>query len=107
MAQVSEIEVLGMLEARKRAGIGIERCSRISGVDIRSLIRYERGRARVGIKNAARIARVLGVRVDQVEEFLPAVREVQEAGFALVGAYGGDAQEDNQEQDEHREGPSL
>ena len=77
-------EVLGMMEARKRAGIGIERCSRASGVDIRSIIRYERGRSRVGIRNAARIAAVLGVRVDEVEEFLPAVREVEAAGFVLA-----------------------
>jgi transcriptional regulator with XRE-family HTH domain len=77
-------EVLSMTEARKRAGIGIERCSRASGVDIRSIIRYERGRSRVGIRNAARIAAVLGVRVDEVEEFLPAVREVEAAGFVLA-----------------------
>jgi transcriptional regulator with XRE-family HTH domain len=78
-----------MTEARKRAGIGIERCSRASGVDIRSILRYERGRSRVGIRNAARIAAVLGVRVDQVKEFLPAVREVEAAGFVL--AENGDA----------------
>ena len=90
-------KVLGMLEARKRAGIGIERCSRVSGVDIRSIVRYERGRARVGIKNAARIARVLGVRVDEIEEFLPAVREVEAAGFVLVRADGEDGQENEQE----------
>jgi transcriptional regulator with XRE-family HTH domain len=84
MAEVqTRPKVLGMLEARKRAGIGIERCSRASGVDIRSIIRYERGRARVGIKNASRIARVLGVRVDEIAEFLPAVREVEAAGFVL------------------------
>ncbi len=75
--------LLGMMEARKKAGIGIERCSRASGVDTRSIVWYERGRARVGIKNAARIAAVLGVRVDEIVEFLPAVREVQEAGFVL------------------------
>jgi transcriptional regulator with XRE-family HTH domain len=86
-----------MMEARKRAGIGLERCSRASGVDVRSIIRYERGRSRVGIRNAARLAAVLGVRVDEVEEFLPAVREVEAAGFALVGTDGEDGQEDDQE----------
>jgi len=87
MAEVlakGEPKVLGMMEARKRAGLGIERCSRASGVDIRSIIKYERGRARVGIRNAARIAAVLGVRVDEIAEFLPAVREVEEAGFVLA-----------------------
>ena len=73
-----------MMEARKRAGLGIERCSRFSGVSARDVIRYERGRSVPGIKNAARIARVLGVRVDEIEEFLPAVHEVEEAGFVLA-----------------------
>jgi transcriptional regulator with XRE-family HTH domain len=79
-----EPEVLTMRQARKRAGLGLERCSRFSGVSARDVIRYERGRTSPGIKNAARIARVLGVRVDEVEEFLPAVREVEEAGFVLT-----------------------
>lgn len=79
-----EPEVLTMMEARKLAGIGLERCSRFSGVSVRDVIRYERGRSVPGIKNAARIARVLGVRVDEVEEFLPAVREVEAAGFVLA-----------------------
>lgn len=79
-----ETEVLGMLEARKRAGFGLERCSRFSGVSIRDVIKYERGRAKPGIRNAARIAAVLGVRVDEIEEFLPAVREVEAAGFVLA-----------------------
>ncbi len=77
-------EVLTMRQARKRAGIGLERCSRFSGVSIRDVIRYERGRTSPGIRNAARIAAVLGVRVDQIEEFLPAVREVEAAGFVLA-----------------------
>lgn len=84
-----EPEVLTMMEARKRAGIGLERCSRFSGVSVRDVIRYERGRTSPGIKNAARIAAVLGVRVDEIEEFLPAVREVEAAGFVL--AENGDA----------------
>ena len=76
--------VVGMMEARKRAGLGLERCSRFSGVSVRDVIRYERGRTSPGIRNAARIARVLGVRVDEIAEFLPAVREVEEAGFILA-----------------------
>ncbi len=79
-----EPEVLRMMEARKRAGIGLERCSRFSGVSVRDVIRYERGRTSPGIKNAARIARVLGVRVDEIAEFIPAVREVEAAGFVLA-----------------------
>ena len=83
-----ESEVMGMMEARKRAGIGLERCSRFSGVSVRDVIRYERGRTSPGIKNAARIAAVLGVRVDQIKEFLPAVSEVEAAGFVLADRDG-------------------
>jgi transcriptional regulator with XRE-family HTH domain len=81
-----------MMEARKRAGIGLERCSRASGVDIRSITRYERGRSRPGIRNAARIAAVLGVRVNEIEEFLPAVCEVEAAGFVLANPDGAKAE---------------
>ncbi len=85
MAEVqTRPKVLGMMEARKQAGLGLERCSRFSGVSIRDVIRYERGRTAPGIRNAARIAAVLGVRVNQIEEFLPAVREVEAAGFVLA-----------------------
>jgi predicted transcriptional regulator len=91
-----EPKVLGMMEARKRAGLGIGRCSRASGVDIRSIIKYERGRARVGIRNAARITAVLGVRVDEIAEFLPAVREVEAAGFMLVETGGTSGYEEEQ-----------
>jgi hypothetical protein len=34
----------------------------------------------------------LGVRVDEIEEFLPAVREVEEAGFVLVENGGAKAE---------------
>ena len=85
MAEVqTRPEVITMMQARKRAVIGLERCSRFSGVSVRDVIRYERGRSVPGIRNAARIAAVLGVRVDEVEEFLPAVREVEAAGFVLA-----------------------
>ena len=59
---------VALRNARRRAGIGLDRCSRLSGVSVRDVIRYEQGRATPGIKNAARIARVLGVRVDSIEE---------------------------------------
>jgi transcriptional regulator with XRE-family HTH domain len=81
-------EVLTMMQARKRAGLGLERCSRFSGVSVRDVIKYERGRSVPGIRNAARIARVLGVRVDEIKEFLPAVREVEAAGFVLADPNG-------------------
>ncbi len=76
--------LLTLRQARQRAGIGLERCSRFSGVTVRDLVRYERGRTVPGITNAARLARALDVRVDRIEEFLPAVEEVRAAGFVLA-----------------------
>jgi transcriptional regulator with XRE-family HTH domain len=91
-----EPKIITMMQARKRAGLGLERCSRFSGVSMRDVIRYERGRTSPGIRNAARIAAVLGVRVDQIEEFLPAVREVEAAGFMLAETDGTSGHEEEQ-----------
>ncbi len=82
--QTTATPIMALREARQQAGVGLERCSRVSGVGVKDVIRYERGRQKPGITNAAKIARVLGVRVDQIEEFLPAVREVEAAGFVLA-----------------------
>ena len=84
----AEAEKVGLRAARKRAGLGLEPCARKVGVTVRLLIGYEMGRQRPGINNAARLARVLGVRVDRIEEFAPAVREVEAAGFVLAEAKG-------------------
>jgi len=84
----TELQTLGLRAARKRAGLGLEPCARKAGVTVRLLIGYEMGRQRPGIANAARLARALGVRVDQIEEFAPAVREVEAAGFVLSEANG-------------------
>ena len=75
---------LTLREARKRAGLGLPALSWRTGVDIPSLLRYEAGKTRPRIENAAKIAHVLGVRVDEIAEFAPAVLEVEAAGFALV-----------------------
>lgn len=80
----AEVEKLGLRAARKRAGLGLEPCAREAGVTVRLLINYEMGRQTPGIRNATRLARALGIRVDQVEEFIPAVREVEAAGFVLA-----------------------
>jgi len=79
---------MGLRTARKRAGLGLEPCARKAGVTVRLLIAYEMGRQRPGITNASRLARALGVRVDRIEEFVPAVREVEAAGFALAETDG-------------------
>lgn len=80
--------------ARKRAGVGLERCARFSGVTVKDIVRYERGRTVPGITNAARIARALDVRVDEIAEFVPAVRQVEAAGFVLVETNGHSKRED-------------
>ena len=84
----AEAEKVGLRAARKRAGLGLEPCARRAGVTVRLLIGYEMGRQRPGITNAARLARALGVRVDRIEEFVPAVREVEAAGFVLAKTNG-------------------
>src|SRR5215211_5536543 len=86
----ADVERVGLRAARKRAGLGLEPCARRAGVTVRLLIAYEMGRQRPGITNAARLARALGVRVDLIEEFAPAVREVESAGFVLAEANGRD-----------------
>jgi transcriptional regulator with XRE-family HTH domain len=84
----AQLQTLGLRAARKRAGLGLEPCARRAGVTVRLLIAYEMGRQRPGIVNAARLACALGVRVDRIEEFAPAVREVEAAGFVLAEAKG-------------------
>ena len=86
----TDLQTLRLRAARKHAGLGLEPCARRAGVTVRLLIAYEMGRQKPGIKNAARIARVLGVRVDGIEEFLPAVRETEAAGFVLSDTDGQD-----------------
>jgi transcriptional regulator with XRE-family HTH domain len=82
------MQTSGLRAVRKRAGLGLEPCARKAGVTVRLLIAYEMGRQRPGIANAARLARALGVRVDQIDEFAPAVRDVEAAGFVLAEANG-------------------
>ena len=84
----TDLQTLRLRAARKRADLGLEPCARKAGLTVRLLIAYEMGRQRPGIKNAARLARALDVRVDQIEEFAPAVREVESAGFVLAEANG-------------------
>jgi transcriptional regulator with XRE-family HTH domain len=84
----ADVKRVGLRAARKRAGLGLEPCARKAGVTVRLLIAYEMGRQKPGIANAARIARALGVRVDCIEEFVPAVREVEAAGFVLADTDG-------------------
>ena len=80
--------MLTLRQARTRANLGLERSARAADTDVRSLIRIEKGRQQPGIAVAARIARALDIPVNRVEEFLPAVREVEAAGFVLADTNG-------------------
>lgn len=83
-----------MKEARVEAGLGREKCSVLSGVNRVLILRYENGMATPGIVNAAKIARVLGVGLDEVKEFEHAVAEAEAAGLTTAnptqndGAWG-------------------
>ena len=89
----AELQTVGLRAARKLAGLGLEPCARKAGVTVRLLIAYEMGRQRPGIRNAARLARAVGVRVDRIEEFVPAVKEVESAGFVLDETNGQEKEE--------------
>ena len=72
-------------EARMRAGFGRLRAAKRIGIDKTTLYRYEAGLVRPGIGAVMRISRGLGLEDPwQVEEFRPALKEAEEAGFALV-----------------------
>jgi transcriptional regulator with XRE-family HTH domain len=83
-----EVRVLGLREARKQAGLGLETCARKADVTVRMLLSYEFGRQQPTIAPAARIAKAIGVRVDRIAEFAPAVKEVMDAGFVLSDTNG-------------------
>ncbi len=78
-----DTETTTLREARRRAGLGRTKCAMLAGIDAPSLARYETGRVQPGLLRALKIAKVLGVRADEVAEFLPALREAQDAGLAL------------------------
>ena len=60
-------------EARLKAGLGRLRCAKLAGIDKPLLYRYELGLRRPGVRNATKIARALGVELEDIEEFRPAV----------------------------------
>lgn len=87
---MTETETRPLKEARVGAGLGREKAAGMAGMSKALLYRYEVGQRRAGIVNATKIAHVLGVRVDEITEFAPLVREVEEAGFRLVLAEPGE-----------------
>ena len=90
-------KTLTLREARKRAGLGRAKCAMLAGIDAPSLGRYETGKVRPGLVRAVRIAEVLGIRVDEVAEFVPALREAEAAGLVLAETDGTNSREEVQE----------
>jgi transcriptional regulator with XRE-family HTH domain len=85
----TETTTLTLREARLWAGLGRMKCARLAGIDAPSLGRYEAGKVRPGLSRAIRIAEVLGVPAGRIEEFIPAVREVEAAGLVLAASEDG------------------
>ena len=82
---------LALKEARVRTGLGREKCSALSGVNRVLILRYENRQAVPGIVNAAKIARVLGVRLEEVREFEHAVAEAETAGLTTANTTESDS----------------
>jgi transcriptional regulator with XRE-family HTH domain len=74
---------LTLKEARLGAGLGREKCAALAGVNRALILRYENGQAVPGIVNAAKIARVIGVELDEVREFEHAVVEAEAARLVV------------------------
>lgn len=84
---------LTLKEARVRAGLGREKAARLSGVNRVLILRYEKQQAVPGIANAAKIARVLGVELNEIWEFEHAAAEAEAAGLVMIDARENDGVE--------------
>jgi transcriptional regulator with XRE-family HTH domain len=74
---------LALKEARIGAGLGREKCAALAGVNRALILRYETGQSVPGIVNAAKIARVIGVELDEIREFEHAVAEAEAARLVV------------------------
>lgn len=74
---------VALKDARIGSGLGREKCAALSGVNRVLILRYETGQAVPGIVNAAKIARVIGVELDEVKEFEHAVSEAEAARLVV------------------------
>ncbi len=70
-------------EARVGAGIGREKAARLAGMDRASLYKIETGKRVPGIEVATRIARVLAVKLSEIDEFAPALAKAEAAGLVM------------------------
>ncbi len=66
---MAETATRRLKEARIGAGLGREKCAKLAGLNRPLLYRYEAGIRRPGLRNATKIAEVLGVGLGEVEEF--------------------------------------
>jgi transcriptional regulator with XRE-family HTH domain len=74
---------LALKEARTGAGLGREKCAALAGVNRALILCYETGQSVPGIVNAAKIARVIGVGLDEIREFEHAVAEAEAARLVV------------------------
>jgi transcriptional regulator with XRE-family HTH domain len=67
--------LVGLREARERAGIGRSRFARLAGFGEGDIYRYETGRKRPTYKTAMRLASALNIGIEEIAEFAPALQE--------------------------------
>ncbi len=79
-----------LAEAIRRSGLTKSECAEASGVSRSQLYMYETGKLRPELKNAVRIAEVLGVDVSEVREFR---HGLEEAGTRRVAELMEDVRE--------------
>ncbi len=70
-------------EARVGVGIGREKAARLAGIDRAGLYKIETGKRVPGIEVATRIARVLAVKLSDIDEFAPALAKAESAGLVV------------------------
>jgi transcriptional regulator with XRE-family HTH domain len=66
-----------LAKAIRRSGLTKSECAEASGISRSQLYMYESGKLRPELKNATRIAKVLGVEVGEVAEFRPGLEEAE------------------------------
>lgn len=66
-----------LTEVIRASGLTKTECAKAAGVSRSQLYMYETGKLRPELKNAVRIALVLGVEVGDVMEFQPALEEAE------------------------------
>jgi transcriptional regulator with XRE-family HTH domain len=74
VANEEEKGVVGLREARERAGYGRSRFARLAGFGEGDIYRYETGQKKPKYETAVRLASALNIGVEEVAEFAPALQ---------------------------------